>query len=275
VAIAGGRLRTVRLRASGRRFVFDPDELRSVVGPRTKILLLNTPHNPTGKVFTREELDAISGCCQEHDVLAVTDEVHEHIVYDGRRHMSLASLPGMRDRTIVVSSAGKTLGVTGWKIGWVCGPRRLVQAVHTAKQFLTFATGAPFQVAVGRALDSCEAWRENFRDDLQARRDLLAAGLMKTGMDVFETEGTFFLQADVKSIGYDDATVFCRELPHRAGVVGIPTAAFHSGVTWFPSLVRFAFCKQPDILRDAVERLVDVALAGGTGSEGLGAARSL
>jgi N-succinyldiaminopimelate aminotransferase len=263
VAIAGGRLQTVKLKMNGRRFCFDPDELKAVVGPRTKILLLNTPHNPTGKVFTDAELGVIADCCREHDVIAVTDEVHENMVYDGRRHRTLASLPGMRDRTIVVSSAGKTLGVTGWKIGWACGSPDLVSAVRTAKQFLTFASGAPFQSAVGRALDSCGTWTDNLRDSLQERRDLLSVGLRKAGLDVKETEGTYFLQADVGPVGYDEAVAFCRELPNRAGVVAIPTSAFHVGATRFPSLVRFSFCKQPAVLRDAVDRLVGAAFADG------------
>jgi N-succinyldiaminopimelate aminotransferase len=258
-AMAGARLRSVPLQLTDRRFVFDPEELRSVVGANTKLLLLNSPHNPTGKVFTIEELDVIAECCREHDVIAVTDEVHEHLVYDGRRHVTLASLPGMGERTLAISSAGKTLGVTGWKIGWACGPRPLVQAVHTAKQFLTFASGSPFQNAVARALDECAEWTDNFRADLQLRRDYLTEGLRKAGLTVYDAEGTYFLQADVRSWGYDDASVFCRELPKRARVVGIPTAAFNIGPARFSSLVRFSFCKQPDVLREAVDRLVGSA----------------
>ncbi|SDC96953.1 pyridoxal phosphate-dependent aminotransferase [Actinokineospora iranica] len=254
IAMAAGVLRPVRLRAEETGFAFDPDELRAAVTPRTRMLLLNTPHNPTGKVFTAAELDLIAECCREHDLIAVTDEVHEHLVYDGAVTRSLAQWPGMRDRTLAISGAGKTFSVTGWKVGWVCGPAPLVAAVRAAHQYLTFNSGTAFQVAVAHGLREHMGWVADLRADLAARRDLLAEGMAKAGLTAFRAEGTYFLQVDARSWGYADGVEFCRDLP-KAGVVAVPTVGFYQGADPPRSLVRFAFCKRPEVLAAAVEAL--------------------
>ncbi|HZB33772.1 MAG TPA: pyridoxal phosphate-dependent aminotransferase [Streptosporangiaceae bacterium] len=255
ISMAGGLLRPVPLRAEGDRFAFDPDELAAAITPRTRLLLLNTPHNPTGKVFTRAELEVIAACCHEHDLIAITDEVHEHLVYDGRTAQSLAALPGMRDRTLAISGAGKTFSVTGWKVGWACGPRRLIRAVQTAHQFLTFNSGTPFQVALAAALHDHGSWTTRLRQSLQEQRDLLADGLRRAGFAVYQAEGTYFLQADVRPWGYDDGVALCRDLPERAGVVAIPSVVFYQGADPPRNLVRFAFCKRTTVLTRAVRAL--------------------
>jgi N-succinyldiaminopimelate aminotransferase len=261
IAMAGGVARAVPLRppaADGGRWTYDPAELRAAVTPRTKLLLLNTPHNPTGKVFTSEELAELAALAIEHDLLVLTDEVYEHLVFGGARHVSLATLPGMRERTLVVSSAGKTFNVTGWKIGWICGPAPLVAAVRTAKQFLTYVNGGPFQPAVAAGLALPDAYFEHLAKDLEYRRDLLVQGLREGGLPVFSPEATYFATVDVRSVQPDgDGLAFCRSLPERAGVVAVPTGGFydpahaHLGL----HLVRFAFCKGDDVLAEAVERL--------------------
>jgi N-succinyldiaminopimelate aminotransferase len=261
IALAGATRNPVTLRpdAPGGRFTFDQDELRAAVGPRTRVMLLNSPHNPTGTVLTREELEAIAEVCREHDLVAVTDEVYEHLTYDGSEHVPLATLPGMRDRTVSISSAGKTFSVTGWKVGWVCAPRDLVRAVMTVKQFLTFTAGGPFQVAVAHALRHQLGWAERSRATLQDGRDTLSAGLETAGLTVHRPAGTYFVQADVRSIGVADGAAFARSLPHVAGVAAIPTAVFYDDVDAGRPYVRFAFCKRPEVLQEAVRRLADYA----------------
>lgn len=254
-SMAGGTLRPVRLEVSGQGFGFDPEELRAVVTPRTRLLLLNSPHNPTGKVFTDAELATIAACCQEFDLVAVTDEVHEHLIYDGRTARTLAALPGMRERTLAISSAGKTFSVTGWKVGWVCGPADLVRMVLTAHQFLTFNSGTPFQAAVAVALRDHLDWTDVLRRQLTAQRDMLTDGLAAAGFTVLRAEGTYFVQVDARSWGEDDGLAFCRMLPRRTGVVAIPSVVFYVGANPPRSLVRFAFCKQPKVLSAAVESL--------------------
>jgi N-succinyldiaminopimelate aminotransferase len=241
----------------GGRFDLDVDALRAAVTPRTKVLLLNSPHNPTGTVLTDAELRAVAEVAVEHDLVVITDEVYEHLVYDGVEHLPLAGYDGMRERTLCISSAGKTFSVTGWKTGWACGPAHLVRALLTVKQFLTFTNNAPAQVAVAYALEHELAWVAELRASLQARRDQLAAGLRDIGLDVSVPQGTYFLQADVRGLGAPDATAFARDLPVSHGVVAIPTAAFTDagpGGPWSPYL-RFAFCKQADVLDEAVRRL--------------------
>jgi N-succinyldiaminopimelate aminotransferase len=256
VAMAGGVRRTVGLtQGPEHRFVLDVAALRAAVGPQTRLLVVNTPHNPTGTVFTDEEMAVIAEVCREHDVLAVTDEVYEHLLYDGRRHKPLASLPGMAERTLSISSVGKSFSATGWKIGWVCGPAELVAAVRAAKQFLTFVGGAPFQPAVAHALRHELDWVEGLRTALERKRDRLASGLTEAGFDVLASEGTYFICADVRPLGFADGAELCRSLPERVGVAAIPVQVFCDHPDATRHLVRFAFCKQDDVLDEAIRRL--------------------
>ena len=255
LAMAGAVRRPVQLRPDGESFGFDPDELRAAITPRAKLLLLNTPHNPTGKVFTRAELELIAALCVEHDLIAVTDEVYEYLIYDGARHLPLATLPGMAERTLTISSAGKTFSATGWKVGWACGPARLVAATRKAKQFLTFAGGTPFHAAVAVGLDEELGWVERLRDDLQRRRDRLRAGLAAIGAKTYPCEGTYFLQIDGRSLGFDDGIELCHHLANRAGVVAIPAQVFFDDVETGRRYVRFAFCKSDSVLDEGIARL--------------------
>lgn len=264
VALAGAVRRPVTLRPDGPggRFALDVDALRAAVTPKTRVLLLNSPHNPTGSVLTRDELAAVAEVCVEHDLVAVTDEVYEHLVYDGRGHVPLATLPGMAERTLSVSSAGKTFSVTGWKVGWVCGPAPLVAAVRTVKQFLTFVAGGPFQVAVAHALDHERDWVAGQRDALQGKRDRLTAGLAAAGLAPYPTEGGYFVQADVTPLGEPDGSAYAWALPERQGVAAIPTAVFYDDPEAGRALVRFAFCKTDAALDEAVRRLSGRAVPG-------------
>ncbi|MGZ6887620.1 MAG: pyridoxal phosphate-dependent aminotransferase [Acidimicrobiia bacterium] len=257
VAMAGATRRVVTLRTPD--YTFDPDELRQAITPRTRAILLNSPHNPTGKVFSREELDLVAALCREHDLLAITDEVYEHLVYDGAVHVPLATLPGMRDRTVTISSAGKTFSFTGWKIGWVCASPELTAAVRTAKQFLTYVNGAPFQHAIITALGLPDTYYRDFAADLASRRDLLADGLAQAGFGVLPTRGTYFVTADAAPLGATDGLEFCRALPGRVGVVAIPNVVFYDDVEAGRTLVRFTFCKRPEVLAEAVARLRTLA----------------
>jgi N-succinyldiaminopimelate aminotransferase len=247
-ALAGARLVGVPLRPPDWRF----DELP--VTERTRVLLLNTPHNPTGRVLDREELEAIAAVCRERDLIAISDEVYEHLVFEGA-HVPLATLPGMRERTLTVSSIGKTFSVTGWKTGWACGPAGLVAAVRGAKQFMTFAGGTPFQHAAAVALGTAEAHGARLAAELKAKRDRLCDGLERAGAEVLRPAGTYFANADVRPLGYDDGVAFCRDLPERAGVVAIPTSVFSADPERLRSLVRFAFCKRDEVIDEAAERL--------------------
>ncbi|WP_439662065.1 pyridoxal phosphate-dependent aminotransferase [Lentzea sp. HUAS TT2] len=256
VALAGATRVTVGLRedASG-RLALDVDALRAAVTPRTRAILVNSPHNPTGTVFRLEELQAIASLCVEHDLLAITDEVYEHLVFDGLVHIPLASLPGMAPRTLSISGAGKTFNCTGWKIGWVCGPAELVAAVRAAKQFMTFVGGAPFQPAVAHALTAELDWVAGLRDSLAAKRARLAEGLRAAGFEVRSSEGTYFICADVRPLGYTDGLALCRELPARIGVAAVPVQVFTDRPADWQHLIRFAFCKQDAVIDEAVERL--------------------
>ena len=256
IAMAGATRRVVTLRPPG--YALDPDELAAAFTDRTRLVLLNSPHNPTGKVFDRADLEHVARLCTERDVLAVTDEVYEHLVFDGREHVPLATLPGMRDRTVSISSAGKTFSFTGWKIGWATGPRELVAAVQTAKQFLTYVSGAPFQPAVALALGLPDDYFARFTADLQAKRDRLCAGLAAAGLDVFEPAGTYFVTADIRPLGFEDGRAFCRELPGRAGVVAVPTVVFYDDEEAGRPLVRFAFCKRDAVIDEAAARLAQL-----------------
>ncbi|RZT12783.1 N-succinyldiaminopimelate aminotransferase [Kribbella sp. VKM Ac-2569] len=252
IAFAGGRRVPVTLRAPSYRL--DLDELRAAVTPRTKVLLINSPHNPTGTVLNDEELRGIRDVALEHDLIVITDEVYEHLVYDGT-HRPLATYDGMADRTVSISSAGKTFAVTGWKIGWVTGSSEVVTAVTTAKQFLTFTSGAPFQPAVANALALGTDYYDALRADLQSRRDLLATGLADLGFEVHLPAATYFITTDIRPLGHTDGIEFCRMLPQRAGVVAIPHQVFYDNPEPGRPLVRWAFCKQPEVLQEALTRL--------------------
>jgi N-succinyldiaminopimelate aminotransferase len=250
IAMAGARQRVVTLRTPD--WSFDVDALRAAFGARTKVLLLNSPHNPTGKVFTRDELAVLAELCVEHDVVAVTDEVYEHLIYDGE-HVPLASLPGMRERTVTISSAGKTFSVTGWKIGWATGSADLLGAVRTAKQHLTYVSGAPFQPAIAVGLELGDDYYDGLRSSLRAKRDLLCDGLVEAGLRVLPPSGTYF--ATVVLDEGTDGLAWCRELPARCGVVAIPTGVLYEDPARGQHLVRFTFCKRDEVLTEAVTRL--------------------
>ncbi len=252
IAMAGGVRVPVTLRPPD--FRLDLDALRAAVTPRTRLILLNTPHNPTGTVLTRAELAAVAGLACSRDLLVVTDEVYEHLVFDGE-HVPIASLPGMGERTVTISSAGKTFSFTGWKIGWVTASADLVTAVKTAKQFLTFVSGGPFQYAVAEALRLPDTYFTGLRDDLRRKRDLLCAGLASAGFEVYRPAGTYFVTTDIRPLGESDGVAFCRELPQRAGVVAVPSAVLYDNKEAGASKVRFAFCKRTEVLREALARL--------------------
>ncbi len=258
IAMAGGRRVPVTLRPHGGAFRLDLDELRAAVTDRTRLLLINTPHNPTGTVLTREELTAVAELAVERDLLVVTDEVYEHLVFDDAAHVPLATLPGMRERTVTISSSGKTFSFTGWKVGWVTAAPALVAAVRSAKQFLTYVSAGPFQYAVAEALNLPDSYFTALREDLRAKRDLLAAGLVEAGFEVFRPAGTYFITTDIRPLGESDGFAFCRSLPERAGVVAIPNAVFYDHREEGAPFVRFAFCKQPETLREAGKRLADL-----------------
>ncbi|MFF4832572.1 pyridoxal phosphate-dependent aminotransferase [Streptomyces sp. NPDC001315] len=255
IAMAGGTRVPVTLRPHEDSFRLDLDELRDAVTDRTRLLLINTPHNPTGTVLTREELTAIAELAVERDLLVVTDEVYEHLVFDEAEHLPLAAFPGMRERTVTIGSAGKTFSFTGWKVGWVTGTAELVTAVRSAKQFLTYVASGPFQYAVAEALALPDTYFEGFRADMQAKRDLLSAGLTDAGFTVFRPTGTYFVTTDIRPLGEADGLAFCRALPERAGVVAIPNAVFYDHKEAGAPYVRFAFCKRVEVLADAAERL--------------------
>jgi N-succinyldiaminopimelate aminotransferase len=252
IAMAGAVRRTVTLRPPD--FSFDPDELARAITPATRILVLNTPHNPTGKVFSREELAQVAELCVAHDLLAVTDEVYEHLVFDGT-HVPLATFPGMRDRTVTISSAGKSFSFTGWKIGWACASPPLTAALRTTKQFLTFTNGTPFQHAVAYGLSLGDGVFDELTARYRARRDQLCDGLRALGYQVDTPAGTYFATADIRPLGYDDGMAFCRMLPERVGVAAVPEVVFHDDIRSGAPLVRFAFCKSEALIDEGLARL--------------------
>lgn len=259
IAMAGCHRVTVPLAPAGRGFALDVEALRAAVTPRTRALLLNSPHNPTGMVLSDAELSAVAALATEHDLLVITDEVYETLVF-GVEHHPLAGYPGMRERTVTISSAAKMFNATGWKIGWACAAPDLIAGVRAAKQYLTYVGGAPFQPAVAYALDHEDEWVAGLRADLQAKRDRLGEALADLGFEVHHSAGTYFLCADPRPLGYTDSTAFCAELPHKAGVAAIPMSAFTSGDPDNPAdgwnhLVRFAFCKRDDTMDEAIRRL--------------------
>ncbi|KRV48074.1 aminotransferase [Wenjunlia vitaminophila] len=256
IAMAGATRVPLTLRAPA--FRPDLDRLRSLITPRTRLLLLNSPHNPTGMVLTTEECDAIAAIAVEHDLLVVTDEVYEHLVYEGAHH-PVAARPGMRERTVSISSAGKTFSFTGWKVGWVTAASPLVTAVRTAKQFLTYVSSGPFQYAIAEALRLPDEYFDTFRADLRGKRDLLGDGLRAAGFEVHQPQGTYFITTDIAPFGEKDAYAFCRALPERCGVVAIPNSVFYDDPEAGRSQVRFAFCKRKAVLDEAVARLKRLA----------------
>ncbi|MBK3577070.1 pyridoxal phosphate-dependent aminotransferase [Streptomyces sp. MBT65] len=259
IAMAGGTRVPVTLRPADGSFRLDLDELRAAVTDRTRLLLINTPHNPTGTVLTREELAAIAELAVERDLLVITDEVYEHLVFDAAEHIPLVTFPGMRGRTVSIGSAGKTFSFTGWKVGWVTGTPDLVTAVRSAKQFLTYVASGPFQYAVAEALALPDSYFDDFRADMLAKRDVLAAGLADAGFEVFRPAGTYFVTTDIRPLGETDGFAFCRALPERAGVVAIPNAVFYDHREEGAPFVRFAFCKKVSVLEEAVGRLKKLA----------------
>ncbi|MFD9816061.1 pyridoxal phosphate-dependent aminotransferase [Streptomyces sp. NPDC059080] len=260
IAMAGGRRVpvTLRPRPESGTYALDLDELRDAVTDRTRLILLNSPHNPTGTVLTREELAEIARLACERDLLVVTDEVYEHLVFEGA-HLPLASFPGMRERTVTIGSAGKTFSFTGWKIGWVTAAPELVAAVRSAKQFLTFTSGGPFQYALAEALALPDSYYAGILTDLRAKRDLLGDGLRAAGFEVYQPQGTYFVTTDIRPLGHTDGHAFCRALPERAGVVAIPNAVFYDHQEQGAPFVRFAFCKKTEVLQEAVDRLKGLA----------------
>ena len=252
IALAGGVRRVITLNTPD--YSFSIDDLEKLITAKTKAILLNSPHNPTGKVFTHNELSQIANLCIEHDLVAICDEVYEHLVFEGQ-HIPLIQYPGMRDRTIQISSAGKTFSFTGWKIGWVCAQPALLDTVRTAKQFLTYVNGAPFQHAIAEALNLPDHYFDNFLEDMKVKRDCLSQGLEKAGLTTFTPQGTYFVTADIESLGYEDGKQFCLDLPVQCGVVAVPNVVFYDNKDLGSTLIRFAFCKRLDVLEEAVERL--------------------
>jgi N-succinyldiaminopimelate aminotransferase len=252
VRMAGAEARVVTLKAPD--WSLDPEEVRSAIAPRTRALLINTPHNPTGKVFSLEELEFLAALCREHDLLCITDEVYEHLVFEGV-HVSMATLPGMRERTITISSFGKTFSLTGWKIGWAGAPRDLTAAVRAAHQFITFATATPLQHGAVAALSAGPDYYDRLRAEYRARRDFLGLALSRIGFGVRMPAGTYFLCADFTAFGFEDDVAFCRHLLEEVGVAAIPPSFFYDHKEHARGYVRFAFCKREETLREAVGRL--------------------
>ncbi|HEY5875158.1 MAG TPA: aminotransferase class I/II-fold pyridoxal phosphate-dependent enzyme, partial [Ilumatobacteraceae bacterium] len=258
IALAGASPRFVTLRPPDSHL--DLDALRDAITAKTKLILLNTPHNPTGKVLTRAELSAVAELAVEHDLIVASDEVYEHLVFDGLEHVTLASLPGMRERTLVISSGGKTFNTTGWKVGWICGPPELVTAARTAKQFLTYVNSGPFQPAIAVGLRLPDEYYAELAADLERKRDKLFAGLQDAGFDAFKPSGTYFITVDIRSMRADgDGMEFCRSLPERCGIVAIPNVVFYDDKHEGRHMVRFAFCKRHEVIDDAVARLKGLA----------------
>ena len=258
IAMAGSHRVAVPLVPNGRGFALDEDAVRAAITPRTRAIIVNSPHNPTGLVLSGDELAALAAVAVEHDLLVISDEVYERLTFDGRTHLPIGTFPGMAERTVTISSAAKMFNCTGWKIGWACGAPGLVAGVRAAKQYLSYVGGAPFQPAVAYALNHEDAWVDDLQAKLQGKRDKLAAALTEIGFEVHDSAGTYFLCADPRPLGFDDSTAFCEQLPPRAGVAAIPMSAFcdpgGAGQAW-NHLVRFAFCKLDETLDEAIRRL--------------------
>ncbi len=240
---------------SGPQLRPDLAALEAAITSRTRLILLNSPHNPTGVVFTPQELAEVARIAIAHDVLVIADEAYEHLWFDQSTHLPISTLPGMWERTVTVGSGGKSFSFTGWKVGWASGPKDLIAAVRVVRQHLSFVSGGPFQYAMAVGLSLPDSYFDDLRGDLQFKRDLLGTGLAELGFDVITPQGTYFITTDVRSLGYADGLSFCRELPSRAGVVAIPHQVFCDDPSIGAPYVRWAFCKKVDVLEDALERL--------------------
>jgi N-succinyldiaminopimelate aminotransferase len=252
IEMVGAIRRPVLLAAPG--FRLDEQALRAAVSARTSAIIVNSPHNPTGRTLTGDELNIVAAVAREHDLVVITDEVYEHITFDGRAHIPLATLPGMRQRTLTISGSAKSFSFTGWKVGWAIGPEPLVSAVFTAKQWLTVSTNAPAQAGIAVALTHHRAYLDGLAADLAARRDLLCAGLAAAGLSVFVPEGTYYTLTDVSDLGWDDALQFCLALPERAGVTALPVNGFYDHPAG-RHMVRWGFCRRRQLIEEGVRRL--------------------
>lgn len=265
IAMAGAERVAVPLVPHGLGFALDVDAVRAAITPRTRAMIVNSPHNPTGLVLTDDELRGLAALAVEADLLVISDEVYERLTFDGREHRPIGTYPGMAERTVTISSAAKMFNCTGWKIGWACGAPELVAGVRAAKQYLSYVGGAPFQPAIAYALNHEDGWVDRLRESLQTRRDRLAAALADIGFDVHDSAGTYFLCADPRPLGFDDSAAFCDELPHLAGVAAIPMSAFcdpeGTPEAW-NHLVRFAFCKRDETLDEGIRRLRSLSPSG-------------
>ena len=255
VLMARGKLVALTMEAPDYRL--DIDALRKAITPRTKVIVVNTPHNPSGAVTSREELQGIADVAIEHNLVVISDEVYEHMAYDGE-HISISTLAGMRERTLTISSAGKLFSYTGWKIGWITGPKALVDAVRTVKQFLTYVVGGPFQYALAEALDNGDQWLAELRTSLMHSRDHFTSGLKSLGFEVHQPKGTYFATVDVRSKGFATADEFCQSIPKTIGVVAIPSHVFYEHPERGAAYARFAFCKKNAVLDAALERLAQL-----------------
>ena len=265
VTMAGGIPRFVRLyppQSATGTWWFDPQELRAAFTPRTRLLLLNTPHNPTGKVFTRSELELIAQLCCEHDVLLLSDEVYDQILLDEATHLSIATLPGMWERTLTINSIGKTFSVTGWKVGYAIGPAELNDALRAAHQWITFATATPLQAAAAVALEGAlsNGYYQQLRAEYAERYTLLRTILEQAGLPTLRSEGSYFIMADIAQTGFHSDADFCRWLVREVGVAAIPPSAFYADPASVPLLARFCFAKRPETLRAAGTRLATMKL---------------
>jgi N-succinyldiaminopimelate aminotransferase len=253
IALAGAQRIPVPLTADTLRP--DVDAMRQALTPATRLLLLNSPHNPTGVVFSRAELMQLAAFACEHDLLVLADEAYEHLWFDDSEHVPIASLPGMWDRTVTIGSGGKSFSFTGWKVGWATGPAELIAAVRVVRQHLSYVSGGPFQYAMATGLRLPDNYFEGFRADLAAKRDRLCAGLSEVGLRVVPPQGTYFATTDVRPHGFADGEQFCRRAPQEAGVVAIPMTALSDHPHMSAPYVRWAFCKRPEVLDEAVARL--------------------
>jgi N-succinyldiaminopimelate aminotransferase len=253
IEVAGGQRVGVSL--FGPNFRLDHAELAAAFTPKTKAMLINSPHNPTGVVLDRADLATIAELVVQHDVLVICDEVYEHLTFDDAEHLPLATFPGMRERTVRISSAGKTFWATGWKIGWALATPELIYEITAVKQYLSYSSGAPFQPAIARALNEGDEWVEKARLNLQDRRDQFAEGLRSIGLEPILPRGTYFMTTDVRPLGCADGMEFCRDLPTRCGVVAIPHQVLYDRVEAGKPYVRWAFCKQERVLDEAIRRL--------------------